>query len=303
RRPAGPAGGARCATLNRTRALHRNNPAERGCAVTGERAMSGAPWLAVPAAAAGALVVGDALIWVPTGRLYRTVDELTPMPVTRTHTLLLGLMLLVVARGLALRRVPHPVKVRAARRLCGVVLGLAVLAEMVAAVVRRFGGGQPHVTAALGTFLLLGGLVALVMVLSPAPAPPPGTEAERSAVAALVRHPGADTLAPVVPRRGQAYLLGPGGRAAGGYRVVAGTAVVGGDPVGARASAGSAVEAFLACCERSGWRVVVIGASDPVVELWRGHGLRPLRIGDEAVLDVARFDLATRRMRNVRQAV
>jgi lysylphosphatidylglycerol synthetase-like protein (DUF2156 family) len=271
----------------------------RGRAVTGERSAS---WLALPAAVAGAAVIGDAVRWAPGGRLYRAVDGVTPVHFARGHTLLLGLTLLVVARGLGLRRVPHPVKVRAALRLAALVLGLAVLAEAVAAGVRRY-GGDPHVTTAVGTFLLLGVLVAAALVFSPAPAPPPGTEAERRAVAALVRHPDTDSLAPFALRRDKAYVVSPDGLAAVGYRVLAGTAVAGGDPVGARSSAGAAVGAFLARCERSGWRVAVVGASGPAVRLWRSHGLRPIGIGDEAVLEVARFDLASRRMRNVRQAV
>lgn len=270
--------------------------------MTDERGVSGAPWVAVPAAVAGALVVGDALTWAPGGRLYRAVDGVTPVHFARGYTLLFGLMLLVAARGLGLRRVPHPAKVRAALRLGALVFGLAVAAELAAAAVRRL-GGQSHVSAAVGTFLLLGALVALSVVFSPAPAPPPGTEAERRAVAALVQHPDTDSLAPFALRRDKAYVVSPDGRAAIGYRVLAGTAVAGGDPVGARVSAGSAIEAFVAHCERSGWRVAVLGASDAAVELWRSHGLRPIGIGDEAVLDVARFELATRRMRNVRQAV
>ena len=97
--------------------------------MTGERSVSGTPWIALPAAVAGSAVIGDALIWAPGGRLYRAVDGVTPVHFARGHTLLLGLMLLVLARGLGLRRVPHPVKVRAALRLGGLVLGLAVLAE------------------------------------------------------------------------------------------------------------------------------------------------------------------------------
>jgi lysyl-tRNA synthetase class 2 len=271
--------------------------------VTGERGLSGTPWIALPAAVAGTVVVGDALTWAPGGRLYRAVDGVTPVHFTRGHTLLLGLLLLVVARGLGLRRAPHPVRIRAALRLGGVVLGLVVLAELAAAVVRRYGAGEPHMTAALGTFMLLGGLVALVVVFSPAPSPPPGTEAERRAMAALVRHPDADSLAPFALRRDKTYMLSPDGLAAVAYRVLAGTAVAAGDPVGARASAGAAIEAFVGHCERAGWRVAVVGAGAEAVALWRSHGLRPIGIGDEAVLEVARFDLATRRMRNVRQAV
>jgi lysylphosphatidylglycerol synthetase-like protein (DUF2156 family) len=134
--------------------------------------------------------------------------------------------------------------------------------------------------------------------------PPPSDAAERARVAALVAHPDADSLAPFATRADKSYALSPDGWAAIGYRVLWGTALAGGDPVGSRAAADAAIEAFLDTCARNGWRPAVLGASDAARERWRAHGLtRGVVIGDEAILDVASFSLASRRMRNVRQAV
>jgi lysylphosphatidylglycerol synthetase-like protein (DUF2156 family) len=52
-----------------------------------------------------------------------------------------------------------------------------------------------------------------------------------------------------------------------------------------------------------GWRPAVLGIREELHALWHRHGLRSIGIGDEVLLDVTGFSLASRRMRNVRQAV
>jgi lysyl-tRNA synthetase class 2 len=155
----------------------------------------------------------------------------------------------------------------------------------------------------LAMLVAAGGLAVLLLALAAAPAPPPGTGAQRAQVALLARQPGADSLAPFATRRDKSYVFSPDGRAAIGYKVLLGTALAGGDPVGDPAGAPAAIEAFQALCRRHGWRPAVLGASDAMLPHWRGIGLTGLVVGDEAVLDLARFSLASRRMRNVRQAV
>jgi lysyl-tRNA synthetase class 2 len=155
------------------------------------------------------------------------------------------------------------------------------------------------------------GLIVLLVVLitqrgrfsAPQRAPAPGSPTQRHAVRELADHGEADSLAPFVTRQDKSYVFSPDGRAAIGYRVVLGTAVVGGDPVGVPDEMDAAMAAFLQLCRRRGWRPAVLGATDQAAEQWRHHRMRGLVIGDEAVLDVASFSLQSRRMRNVRQAV
>ena len=93
------------------------------------------------------------------------------------------------------------------------------------------------------------------------------------------------------------------GRAAIGYRVLAGMAVAGGDPLGARESWPGAVEEFCGLVERSGWRPAVLGAGPDARPLWQERGMRCIGIGDEVIVDTNAFTLHGRAMRNVRQAV
>jgi lysyl-tRNA synthetase class 2 len=152
-------------------------------------------------------------------------------------------------------------------------------------------------------------LILAVLVLqrgrfrAPYPAPEPGTPTQRRAVRTMIDQAESDSLAPFATRQDKSYVFSPDGRAAIGYRVVLGTAVVGGDPVGSPDQVGAAMATFLEVCKRHGWRPAVLGATDQAAQEWRRHRLRGMVIGDEAVLDVASFSLHTRRMRNVRQAV
>ncbi|TMQ86956.1 DUF2156 domain-containing protein, partial [Actinomadura soli] len=126
-------------------------------------------------------------------------------------------------------------------------------------------------------------------------------EPERGRVAALVAHPGSDTLAPFALRRDKAYVFSADGRAVIGYRVQFGIAVAGGDPVGDPASHADAVRSFLALCRTAGWRPAVLGASEALLPVW--GRFRSIGFGDEVVLRPDAFTLAGRQMRNVRQAV
>jgi lysylphosphatidylglycerol synthetase-like protein (DUF2156 family) len=147
------------------------------------------------------------------------------------------------------------------------------------------------------------GVFAVLIAFLPAAPPAPGGPLDRADVTQLVAQADADSLAPFATRADKAYVFSPDRRAAIGYRVLFGTALVGGDPVGSVDSAGAAIKAYLDLCTQHGWRPAVLGASDHVAPLWRQLGMRGLHIGGEAVLPVDEFSLASRRMRNERQGV
>ena len=149
-----------------------------------------------------------------------------------------------------------------------------------------------------------GGLLAmLVTMLTPAPAPPAGTDEERAEAARLVNAGASDTLAPFILRGDKSYVFSRDRRAVIGYRVMFGVAAAGGDPAGDPDSYADAVAEFVALADRSGWRTAVLGARADLLGLWRPYGMRSVGIGDEVLLTPGTFGLAGRDMRNVRQAV
>ncbi len=228
-----------------------------------------------------------------------------------------ALLALVIMRRAFVTR-PDPARMHVAAQLSFIAIGAAVVGGTWDAVTNRHSpGGVGHVMLAnlstgspdswrsmILTFALATAVIAAVIVaFGPAAPPAPGDPAERADVRALVAHTDADSLAPFATRGDKAYVFSPDRRAAIGYRVVLGTALVGGDPVGALTSAPAAMTAYLDLCVKHGWRPAVLGASDAMTQLWRELGLRGMHIGDEAVLDVHDFSLESRRMRNLRQAV
>ena len=126
---------------------------------------------------------------------------------------------------------------------------------------------------------------------------------ERRVARALVESYGSDSLSFFALRRDKSYLFSASRRAFLAYRVVAGTALVSGDPVGEEAE----IDALLAELQRlvraHGWRLAVVGASEQILPRYRALGLKPIPMGEEAVLRPAEFTLEGRAIRKVRQSV
>ena len=179
--------------------------------------------------------------------------------------------------------------------------------EFVAAVAANSGRFDFQGPSWLLPGLALASGLALIAVLATlaaaAPPPDPAGSDERAAMRSLIAHRDSGTLAPFALRYDKSYLFDPAGRAAIGYRVLAGMAIVGGDPIGAQDSWPAAIDEFLAESERRGWRPAVLGAGPEAREIWARRGMRGFGIGDEVVIDVDSFSLNGRTMRNVRQAV
>ena len=120
---------------------------------------------------------------------------------------------------------------------------------------------------------------------------------------ALVDAYGSDSLSFFALRRDKSYLFSPSRRAFLAYRVVAGTALVSGDPVGDEAEIDDLLAELRRIARASGWRYAVVGASDAHLDRYRALGLKPVSMGEEAVLSPRDFSLEGRAIRKVRQSV
>lgn len=125
----------------------------------------------------------------------------------------------------------------------------------------------------------------------------------RARACALVGHFGVDTLAPFALRADKSYFFSDDERAFLAYKVVAGVAVVSGDPVGPSDAIAELLRRFLAFARERDWRVAVLGVGERAVDLYRAAGLHVLYHGDEAVVQTSGFSLEGRAIRKVRQSV
>jgi lysyl-tRNA synthetase class 2 len=124
--------------------------------------------------------------------------------------------------------------------------------------------------------------------------------AHRRAAGIVTRY-GRDSLDPFALREEKSFFFARGGLLA--YRTLRATAVVSGDPIGPPGAGPAIIADFLHFASGRGWRVVVTAASDLLLDDYHSLGLRTMCIGEEAVVDPARFSLEGRPIRKVRQSI
>jgi lysyl-tRNA synthetase class 2 len=201
------------------------------------------------------------------------------------------------------RRFDVPGDPASVRPLLGLGAALAAIAAIVVSVELR-GAELPHTAAdALSGIGIAVGVTALYFWLRPFGQAVAQTVGERRAARALVETYGSDSLAFFALRRDKSYLFSPSRRAFLAYRVVAGTALVSGDPVGDEAEIDDLLDELRRVVRARGWRLAVVGASGEYLDRYRRLGLKPVPIGEEAVVRPAEFSLEGRAIRKVRQSV
>ena len=126
---------------------------------------------------------------------------------------------------------------------------------------------------------------------------------ERRVARTLVETYGTDSLSFFALRRDKSYLFSPSRRAFLAYRVVAGTALMSGDPVGEESEIDALLAELQQLARSHGWRLAVVGASEYNLPRYRALGLKPIPMGEEAVLRPTEFSLEGRAIRKVRQSV
>jgi lysyl-tRNA synthetase, class II len=156
--------------------------------------------------------------------------------------------------------------------------------------------------AMLGLGIVLG-FLGLYLWLRPFGQAVAQTVGEQRVARGLVEAYGRDSLSFFALRRDKSYLFSPTHRAFLAYRVVAGTALVSGDPVGEDAEIDELLAELRRVVRAHGWRLAVVGASGEQLDRYRVLGLKPVPIGDEAVLRPQEFSLEGRAIRKVRQSV
>jgi lysyl-tRNA synthetase class 2 len=216
-------------------------------------------------------------------------DEALPMAVASG----IAFALLVLA-GPAFRARGDP----ATRRWTAIGVAFAAAAAVADAAHMRGIGSHPLVTT-----LAIVGAVAVVRSLGPWQERGQSLESDRRRAEALLAEHGADTLAPFALRSDKRIFLADDERAFLAYRVVAGVALVSGDPVGDPAAFDGLLRRFRDHAATRGWIVAALGVCGQGLALWQAHGFRAHYTGEEAVVDPRTFSLEGRSIRKVRQSV
>lgn len=152
--------------------------------------------------------------------------------------------------------------------------------------------------AGLGCMALL---YAAVQMLRPfVPHAASGSQ-ERSRVRSLLRRYGNDTLSYFAMQDGRSYFFDPAGDAFLSYRLWGTVAIVGGEPVGPVSRMPSLIRSFIDFADANGMDPCFLGISSDRVGAYASLGLRTLKVGEEALIDLERFDPSTLK-RKVRRA-
>jgi lysyl-tRNA synthetase, class II len=168
----------------------------------------------------------------------------------------------------------------------------------------RLSDEMRHLPLAIGLL----GVVALAasawLVFRPLAAPRALPDPEvRQAVGELVRRHGHDTLAFFKLRGDQHYLFTDDGSAFLGYRVESGVLLCASDPIGPGESVHELLRKTSAFARERGLRLCAVAVSEAMAASFEELGLRRLYLGDEAIVETARFSLEGRAIRKVRQSV
>src|SRR3954454_932636 len=192
-------------------------------------------------------------------------------------------------------------------RSVGPVVGILLTATAVGAIavgIELRGGDVPgrvgDVFTALG---LLAGFAALVLWLRPLSQSVAQTVAEHRLARDIVEEFGRDSLSFFALRSDKNLFFSPTRRAFLAYRVVAGSAIVSGDPVGDEGEFDALLAEFRRVSRSRGGRFAVVGVSAGNLPRYERLGMRSIAMGDEAVLLPAEFTLEGRAIRKVRQSV
>ncbi len=156
------------------------------------------------------------------------------------------------------------------------------------------------VALAAMTVLVTGALV----LRAPRLLEPKSDDDDRDVRALVATYGGGDSLAYFALRDDRAVVWGAGRRAGISYRMVNGTLLAAGDPLGPQAAWPEAITAFVDHARANSAVPAVAAATEAGARAWTKHaGLVALEFGDEAVLCTSTYTLDGRAMRNTRQAV
>lgn len=276
-------------------AVHRRKQLARPLAV----AMFGAAFFAqtavMPHPFGAAVALACLAVLLLDGRSYRTLTD------PRKRDVAVGIMVGGVALLVGAAVVSPGMAASAVTTLPQAATWPATILGFVDATGPWAAGQSGQVIEGLELLIVAAVVVAALLLLAADPDRPSASVQDRARSSARQHVRGA--LAPFQVGPDALLFTGPEGDGVVAYGRAGRTAIVLGDPIGPEHAAWSAFEAFEERCAAGGVAVAVYQVSQEGIAQLAGRGYRHFRVGQEAVIDLRRWDLGGSRRANLRHTV
>ena len=126
---------------------------------------------------------------------------------------------------------------------------------------------------------------------------------ERSRAAEILEGHGRSSLDPFKLASDKTYYFSPSGRTFLAYRTAGNFAVVLADPVGPEDEIAGIIRSFKELCAENDWKLAFYQTLPDFLPLYREAGFKKMKVGDDAIIDLADFNLDGKRMKHIRHSI
>jgi phosphatidylglycerol lysyltransferase len=126
---------------------------------------------------------------------------------------------------------------------------------------------------------------------------------ERALASALVQRHGRTSLDYFKCWEDKSFFFSPDRRCFLAYRVGANFAIVLGDPVGPEESIGEILRNFRTLCAENDWGLAIHQALPDFLPIYHALGFKKMKIGDDAIIDLAAFAVEGKKAKDVRNKI
>ena len=126
---------------------------------------------------------------------------------------------------------------------------------------------------------------------------------ERSRAAEILETHGRSSLDPFKLAADKTYYFSPSEETFLAYRMAGSFVVVLADPVGPEGEIAGTIRSFKELCEENDWRLAFYQTLPDFLPLYKQAGFKKMKVGDDAIVDLADFSLEGKRMKHIRHAI
>ncbi len=126
---------------------------------------------------------------------------------------------------------------------------------------------------------------------------------ERSQAAEILEGYGRSSLDPFKLAGDKAFFFTPTGRTFIAYRMAGSFAVALADPVGPEEEIPEIIRSFRELCRENDWKLAFYQTLPDFLPHYQGAGLKKMKIGDDAIVDLSNFSLDGKRMKHIRHYI